>query len=128
MMAGIAGVASGVMDASGGMAFSDDRWLKLPIGLVVGCAGISIALPDDALRSRAVMGALVATGLALCFDWVAFGPGERRFTATASSSGAALQAPVSAGLGRFAFGIGALLLDAAAAWFWIYALRVGRRR
>lgn len=127
-VAGIACVASGIMDSSGGIPFSDDRWLKLPLGVVVGCTGINIALPEDALRSRAVMGAFVATGLALSFDWIAFGPGERRFTGGASASGAGVHTPVSPGLGRFAFGIGALLLDAAAAWFWIYALRMKARR
>lgn len=127
-LAGIACLASGALDISAGIPFSDDRWLKLPLGLVVGGAGASIALPDAAVRSRAITGALVATGLALCFDWIAFGPGERRFTAGASASGAGVHTPVSAGMGRFAFGIGALLLDAAAAWFWIYAIRIARRR
>jgi hypothetical protein len=89
--------------------------------------GLYFVLPDEALRTRAVLGALVVTGLALCFDWVAFGPGERRFTAGASSSGAGVHTPVSSGVGRFAFGFGALLLDAAAVWFWILALRRARR-
>lgn len=123
-LAGIACLISGVMDSSGGIPFSDDRWLKLPLGFVVGCTGINIAVPEDALRTRAVMGAFVATGLALSFDWIAFGPGERHFTGGASASGAAVHTPVSSGVGRFAFGIGALLLDAAAVWFWIYALRL----
>ncbi len=109
------------------MPFSDDRWLQLPVGLLVVSFGIYFVLPDEALRSRAVLAALVVTGLALCFDWVAFGPGERRFTAGASASGAGVHAPVSAGVGRFAFGIGAVLLDAGAAWYWIFALRSTRR-
>ena len=127
-LAGIACLVSGVMDLSGGMPFSDDRWLKLPLGFVVGCTGINFAVPEEALRTRAVRGALVATGLALSFDWIAFGPGERRVTGGAAASGAAVHTPVSSGVGRFAFGIGALLLDAAAAWFWIYAFRMKRRR
>ena len=128
VLAGAACLVSGVFDLSGGMPLSDDRWLKLPLGVVVGSAGVSVALPDGDLRTRAVMGALVATGLALSFDWIAFGPGERHFTAGASASATAVHAPVGAGLGRFAFGIGALLLDAAATWFWIYAVRLRNQR
>lgn len=123
-LAGIVSFAFGIAEAWRGMPFSDDRWLQLPVGMMLSSFGIYFVLPDEAQRSRAVLGALVATGLALCFDWVAFGPGERRFTAGASASGAAVHAPISAGLGRFVFGIGALLLDAAAAWFWIIVFRM----
>lgn len=127
--AGIASMASGAADAWDGMPFSDDRWLKLPLGVMLASLGTYLVLPDSALRSRALLAALVVSGLALCFDWVAFGPGERRFTGGASAGGAAVHTSVNSGVGRFVFGVGALLMDAGAAWYWVVALRVaGSRR
>jgi hypothetical protein len=93
---------------------------------VIFCAGLVFALCGTAVingyafsSSNVLISDLVGlsiVGLMLVINgWVAFGPGERHFTAGRNSSfGAGI--PVSSGQGRFFFGIGFVFLLA----FFIY--------
>jgi len=52
--------------------------------------------------------------LALPFNWVAFGPGERQFTSTTTAGAGSQREPVSESEGRIVFGLAALLVNALA--------------
>jgi hypothetical protein len=57
------------------------------------------------------------------FDWVAFGPGERRFSGSASVPGISLSGSTSELAGRVFFGLFAVLFDLAALGLWIQYVR-----
>jgi hypothetical protein len=57
-----------------------DDLMGLAASLMFVFAGILIGLPPHYTKWRNLLGALVITCFALTLDWVAFGPGERRFT------------------------------------------------
>ena len=65
-------------------------------------------------RSEEWMNHALALLLMICFasvfSWVAFGPGEREFSGGASAGGVGVSGKVGAGAGRFAFGIGAVMM------------------
>ena len=122
-IAGLAAFAMGCVTAWHRVPFSDDHWLGLPLGMAFVAFGALLAMPADMSRVRGILAAIVVTGFALMFDWIAFGPGERHFTASASSHGAGVRTPVSSTTGRIAFGIVALMMAAGAAWLWVAALR-----
>jgi hypothetical protein len=96
-------------------------WLVLCAGLVFAAGGLTVIvrgalgmddkqqdLPANAPQWLKVMcwlaGLTVAAGLALIGTWIAFGPGEREFTMSATISG-----PIGGGVGRVMFGIGAIM-------------------
>ena len=72
------------------------------------------------------LGAMAITSMALLFDWIAFVPGPRLFTTGASASHQG--APVGSGVGRVAFGVGAILFDLAALYAWRVAIRSLREK
>jgi hypothetical protein len=104
-------------------------WIGAAIGLAFFLAGIVVIvrvftgaddssgeLPAAAPRAMSVvtsfMGAMIAVLLAVILSWVAFGPGERSFSVSGGSGGAAVSMGVTHGgqiMGRIAFGFGALL-------------------
>src|ERR1700748_1713995 len=81
-------------------------------------AGMYMSLPAES-KWRSLLATLVVTCFALTFDWVAFGPGERKFTGDIMGfrwiSGELF--------GRVAFVFFAILLDIFAAAMWIGEFR-----
>ena len=99
-------------------------WLSLFIGVVFFSAGIALIVsgatgaydragelpaetPAWIAAIYSLSGLLMVCGLAAIGTWVAFGGGERNFSVNGCFSG-----PVGDGIGRTAFGIGALI-----SWF-----------
>lgn len=95
--------------------FTADRLMAVPAGLMFVFAGILIALPPQHTKWRSLLGTLVVTCFALTFDWVAFGPGERRFTGSIGGFGFI----PSEMMGRAFFGLFAVVLDICAAAMWV---------
>jgi Protein of unknown function (DUF3592) len=95
--------------------FTADRLMAVPAGLMFVVAGILVALPPQYGKWRNLLAALVVTCFALTFDWVAFGPGERRFTGSLGGIGFI----PSEMMGRAFFGIFAVVLDICAIAMWV---------
>ena len=101
----------------------DLRIVALPAGLVFVFAGALVLLPPRLASLQLPLTALMTTALAVVFDWVAFGPGERRFSGSASVPGISVGGPTSELPGRIFFGLFALLFDLAAVGLWIQYVR-----
>jgi len=95
--------------------FTADSLMALPAGLLFVFGGILIGLPPQYERWRSWLATLVVTCFALTFDWVAFGPGERHFTGSINGIGFV---PGEV-MGRFFFGVFALVLDICAVGMWV---------
>jgi hypothetical protein len=89
--------------------------------------GALLALPPDRAGWQMLTGALLVTTFALTLDWVAFGPGTRRFGG-GISFGIGIGFHVSEFMGRTVFGIGAVVLDILAAVMWVRLIRGGDPR
>ena len=124
-LAGVAACVMGIVTAWAHAPFSDDHWLGLPLGVALASFGALLALPPERMRLRGILAALIVTGFALTFDWIAFGPGERHFTASAGGGGAGVHTAVGSKTGRIAFGVFAVLLDVGAVFLWRAALSRG---
>ena len=111
------GVA-GARHAAAGM-----QVVALPAGLAFVFAGVFMLLPERLATLRLSLGALIVSSLALVFDWIAFGPGERQFTGSLGVGGAAVGSPVGETAGRVFFGLFALLFDIAAIGLWLRLIR-----
>jgi len=98
------------------------RWVGAAAGFVFILGGIAIALPPQAVRLVGVAGAMLVTLLAAIGGWIAFAPGARHFTSSASSGAVAVSSEGSEWAGRIVFGIGAVLCGAFAAYLWKRAL------
>ena len=95
-------------------AVQANAYMGLPAGLMFVFAGALLALPPES-KWRSLLATLVITCFAVTFDWIAFGPGERKFTGSIMGVGF-----VSGELsGRIAFGFFAILLDIFAVGMWI---------
>jgi hypothetical protein len=94
---------------------SSDGVAGLPIGLVFAFGGLLLAVPARFARLRAVCGALLVTGFALILDWIAFGPGARKFGGGIGHS--------SELFGRAVFGVGAVLASILAVLMWVHGIR-----
>jgi hypothetical protein len=99
--------------------FKADNLMGVPAGLMFVFAGVLMGLPPEYTRCRAVLAALVVTCFALTFDWVAFGPGERKFSGSIVGIGLV----PSELMGRICFGFFAVVLDIWAVAMWIDQLR-----
>jgi hypothetical protein len=95
-------------------AVQANAYMGLPAGLMFVFAGALMALPPES-KWRSLLATLVITCFALTFDWVAFGPGERKFTGSIMGVGF-MSGELS---GRIAFGFFAILLDIFAVGMWI---------
>jgi len=111
---GGAAAALGLMVAGAGTygaihaePFNADSLMAVPAGSMFVLAGGLLGLPPDS-RWRDLLATLLVTCFALTFDWVAFGPGERRFTGFLSNEW----------VGRTLFGAFAVLLDVLAIAMW----------
>lgn len=119
---GIAALAAGHLGKPAG---------RLPVDPVVALiaalgfvfAGTILAAPERRASFKTWTGALLITSIALLLDWVAFGPGERRFAAGSPSANAAVGPhQVKEMSVRFLFAIGAALFSLMALWAWMRAL------
>jgi hypothetical protein len=97
--------------------------IGVPAGLMFVFAGALLALPPDNTRLRSWLGAFLLTAFAVTFDWIAFGPGERKF------GGGVSLGPIGVGFqpgelfGRAAFGFFAVVLDIFAILMWVLLIR-----
>jgi len=66
--------------------------------------------------------------MAVAPNWIAFGPGERRFGGMLGLPFLAVSSAVSETTGRVAFGIGAVLLDVVFVWIVVRGLRAALAR
>ena len=100
-----------------------DNFIGMPAGLMFVFAGILMALPPRYGKWQNVLATLLITCFALTIDWVAFGPGERRF------SGSMMGIGFIPGefFGRAVFGVFAVVLDICAIAMWIGQCRRGFR-
>ena len=99
--------------------FAADRLMAVPAGLMFVFGGILIALPPQYAKWRNLLTTLVITCFALTFDWVAFGPGERRFTGSIGGIGFI----PGEMMGRAFFGLFAVVLDVCAVAMWVRQCR-----
>jgi hypothetical protein len=101
-------------------SFTSERLMAVPAGLIFVLGGALVALPPGGRQWRGALSALLVSCFAVTFDWVAFGPGERKF-----GGGISLGANVGAGfpvgefIGRAVFGVAAIVLDIFAVIVWI---------
>jgi hypothetical protein len=99
--------------------FKAENLMGVPFGLVFVFAGIMVSLPQGPGKWRDLLAALLVTCMALIFDWVAFGPGERQFTGSVNGFGY-VPSELS---GRVAFGIAAIIFDIFAILMWVQQCR-----
>lgn len=104
---------------------------KLPVDVVAALiaalgvvfAGATVAAPERRAGVKAWTGALMVTFIALLFDWVAFGSGERHLSSGSPSANAAVGPHQLRDMSvRLLFAIGAVLLNLMALWAWARAL------
>jgi len=95
-------------------------FLAIPAGLVFVFGGLLALLPA---KLQLPLAALMVTSLAVLFDWVAFGPGERHFTSSLGGAGASVTWASGEFAGRAFFGVFALLMDIAAIGLWLRLVR-----
>ena len=99
-------------------ALTLDSLMGVPANLMFVFAGILLGLPTEYAKWRAFLATLVITCFAMTSDWVAFIPGERKF----SGSFLGISVTPSASFGRATFGVCAIILDVCAAAMWIRLL------
>ncbi len=119
-------------------SFQAPRWVVAAGGLLFMLAGMAVAF--QGLRQTSfgrtpvweLCNALLAMGLVLLlaipFHWVAFGPGERRFTGGWGLPFLRVSAPPSELPGRALFGTAAVFLDVVFLWGTFSAVRRFLRR
>ena len=83
-----------------------------------------LMLPPQIASLQVPLVALIVTALAVVFDWVAFGPGERRFSGSLGMPGMAVSGAAGELTGRLFFGLFAVLFDLAALGLWIQYVRL----
>lgn len=109
------------------------RWVVAAAGLAFVLLGAALATgptpgtPEAASAQTTwrtfLFGGAIVGLMAAIFDWIAFGPGERRFGGTLAVPFVAISGRGSELTGRILFGIGAVLLDGAFLWITIRGLR-----
>jgi hypothetical protein len=122
MAVGLVVLATGIALALTGAfeANADPRALiGVPAGLIFVFGGALILLPPAHARGQLPLAALTVTSLAVVFNWVAFGPGEREFAGPLSSGGGTAMGATREMTGRLFYGFIALVMDLAALGLWI---------
>ena len=109
------------------------RWVVGAAGLAFVLAGVAVATgPADRRPApasapvtwyRSLLGVAMVGLMAVAPNWIAFGPGERRFGGTLGIPFLAVSSAVSQTMSRVAFGIAAVLLDAIFAWIVVRGIR-----
>lgn len=129
-------LAAGVIPADE-KSFHAPRWVVSAAGLVFVLAGVALATasvpgaPEGAGRTTwrsFVLGGAIVGLMAAILNWIAFGPGERRFGGGIALPFIAVSGPGSEWSGRVAFGIGAVLVDVFFLWMAARGLRDLLRR
>jgi hypothetical protein len=96
-----------------------DHLIGAPATLIFVFVGILMALPSEQVKWRSFLATLVVGCFALTFDWVAFGPGERKFSGSVMGFGFIPgEFP-----GRALFGVFAAVLDICAIGMWVSLCR-----
>lgn len=103
--------------------FVSERFFAVPAGLMFVFGGALVTLPPGSARWESLLEALLVTCFALTIDWVAFGPGERRFGGGMSFGPVGTGFGVGEMYGRAAFGVVAIVLDIFAIVVWSRQLR-----
>jgi len=85
--------------------------------------GALLALPPERAALQRLLGVLLVTSFALTLDWIAFGPGPRRFGGGISGGIIGIGFNPGEMFGRTVFGIGAVVLDLIAAVMWVRLIR-----
>jgi hypothetical protein len=88
-------------------------------GLAFAFMGAILLAPERRGRMKASFGALMITFIALLFDWVAFGPGERHSAAVGHGYGSQMREMSR----HLLLASGAVLFNLMALWAWIRARR-----
>ena len=104
-----------------------DPVVGLISGLAFAFSGAILVVPERRGRTRAWFGALMITCIALLFDWLAFGPGERH-DAGGLTNGTGARLHFWEVPGRVLLASGALLFNLMALWAWFRARRVAWKR
>ncbi len=89
-------------------------WIIAIAGFVFVLAGLAVlsATWNKGSKPWPVLGIAILIGLTVICNWVAFGPGERRFTTTTSvNDDIVASSPASEKTGRMVFGLSAVVLD-----------------
>ena len=122
----IMAVATGLITPKPGSMHAPP-WVVFLAGSSFSLAGIMILMPDTMSKLRGFVGVVFMTAFASIFVWIAFGPGERRFSGGFSIGPLFTSSPSGEMEGRIAFGIAAVLLSAFALWgtyAWLRSLSV----
>jgi Protein of unknown function (DUF3592) len=85
--------------------------------------GVLLALPPERGGLQKLLGALLMTTFAVTLDWIAFGPGPRRFGGGLSNGWLGVGFATGETFGRTVFGIFAVILDIFAALMWFRLIR-----
>ena len=122
--------------------FHAPHWVVGAAGLAFFLAGIAVitappaGTPEAAAAgsrftswSTFALGLGIVGSLAAVANWIAFGPGPRRFQGGISIPFVAVSGPTSEWVGRAIFGVGAVLTDLFLLWIVVRGLRdlTGRR-
>jgi hypothetical protein len=97
-------------------------------GLAFAFAGAILVVPERQSRTRAWFGALMITSVALLFDWLAFGPGERHDASGFSNGSGGVHLHFWQMPGRVLLASGAVLFSLMALWAWFRTRRAAWRR
>jgi hypothetical protein len=119
--------------------FGAPRWVVSAGGLMFVLAGVALATtaapgaPEAAGRTTwrsVLLGGTIVGLMAAIFNWIAFGPGERRFGGGLAVPFVSVSGPASEWSGRAAFGLGAVLVNVFLVWMVARGLRdlLGRKR
>lgn len=113
------------------------RWVVAAAGLAFAVAGlwVAVARPDqgkDAVGGRMtisglLLGITIIALMAAVANWIAFGPGERRFGGGLSVPFVTISSRASEWSGRAVFGLGAVMLDALLLWSIVKGVKDLRR-
>jgi len=104
-------------------ALTSEDFIGVLAAMVFVFGGALLALPPERAGLQKLLGVLLVTTFALTLDWIAFGPGPRRFGGGISSGIIGIGFNPGEMLGRTVFGIGAVILDIVAALMWVGMIR-----
>jgi hypothetical protein len=121
---GLLAIAIGFHSAlSAWQPLASQDFIFLPAGLIFVFGGALLALPPGRADLNRLFGALLITAFAVTLDWIAFGPGERKFGGGISLGGIGLPLSVNETFGRVVFGIPAAIFDVLALFLWADQIR-----
>jgi hypothetical protein len=99
----------------------------VPAALIFVLGGTLLALPPRDDAAHRILATLLVTAFAMTFDWIAFGPGERRFDGGFAVGFLGVGFAPGEALGRALFGVVAVVLSLGAAAMWTAQIHTWRR-